>query len=279
MKYFAIQLIHVASLSFKTSVAKYEVLMKEHDANMMTEERSHLLFQVFDNLIPHLGVFKPVMLKLRDELYGTCLKASKSGLWRQVYYVLVFSDFVFSDEHHTARASRMTNVSGSRSRASPSVKVERVPHYVLLKKLLQSRDNQADDLSTQVDTLQETLVLIIVCLYSHPPAILLARENRVPLFLIFLFLQICDAVILATWSFDSPQLLQHRLSSSGKGSYDIVSYLRAGTDWWTDNVITYKAFVIHCGLRLTDWQTDFDIRYASVQVAGRLVSLQYHRIS
>jgi len=51
-------------------VAKYELLIKEHDAKRMSEERSALLFQVFDNLIPHLGVFKPIFSKIREELYG-----------------------------------------------------------------------------------------------------------------------------------------------------------------------------------------------------------------
>lgn len=51
-------------------VAKYEVLMKENDAKKMTEERSLLLFQVLDNLLPHLGVFKPILSRIREELYG-----------------------------------------------------------------------------------------------------------------------------------------------------------------------------------------------------------------
>ena len=44
--------------------------MRENEAKQMTEERSILLFQVLDNLIPHLGVFKPIFSKVRDELYG-----------------------------------------------------------------------------------------------------------------------------------------------------------------------------------------------------------------
>ncbi|KAF6020059.1 hypothetical protein EB796_021652 [Bugula neritina] len=97
-------------------VAKYELLIKEHDAKRMSEERSALLFQVFDNLIPHLGVFKPIFSKIREELY----------------------EYVFSDEHHTARASKMTNISGSRTQTAASNHVDRVPHYLLLKKLVQS---------------------------------------------------------------------------------------------------------------------------------------------
>lgn len=51
-------------------MAKYDVLIKEHDAGKMTEERSALLFQVLDNLIPHFGVFKPILSRIREELYG-----------------------------------------------------------------------------------------------------------------------------------------------------------------------------------------------------------------
>lgn len=54
-----------------TPVSKYEVLMRDNEAKLMTEERSILLFQVLDNLIPHLGVFKPILSKIREELYGT----------------------------------------------------------------------------------------------------------------------------------------------------------------------------------------------------------------
>lgn len=74
-----------------------------------------------------------------------------------IYHHSLFcpADYVFSDEHHTARASRMTNISGSRSQTAASNRVDRVPHYLLLKKLVSSRDNVQDDLQKQVDILQE----------------------------------------------------------------------------------------------------------------------------
>ena len=56
---------------FFPPVSKYEVLMKESEAGRLTEERSNLLFQILDNLLPQLGVFRPIVSKLRNELYGT----------------------------------------------------------------------------------------------------------------------------------------------------------------------------------------------------------------
>ncbi|XP_067940341.1 uncharacterized protein [Watersipora subatra] len=117
-------------------VAKYDVLMNENRAGILTEERSVLLFQVLDNLLPHLGVFRPILSKIRDELY----------------------EYVFSDEHHTAKAMKMYESSGSKPQTSKELnKVERVPHYLLLKKLVQTRDHVSGDLQAQIDILQERL--------------------------------------------------------------------------------------------------------------------------
>lgn len=95
---------------------------------------------------------------------GLCMQYYRIGLHlsKRISYIpghlFCFTECVFSDEHHTARASRMTNISGSRSQTALSLnKVDRVPYYLLLKKLIQSRDDGADDLHVHIDTLQERL--------------------------------------------------------------------------------------------------------------------------
>lgn len=99
---------------------------------------------------------------------------------------------MFSDEHHTARASKMTNLSGSRSQTSASNRVDRVPHYVLLKKLVQTRDNVSDDLQSQIDLLQERYD------YSMGPIYLICALCYTILHLVVWYFS-CLLVMALTW--------------------------------------------------------------------------------
>ena len=50
---------------------KYEaVLAEQHGDGRLTEDRVVILFKVFDQILPKLGVYRAVFKLLRDHLFG-----------------------------------------------------------------------------------------------------------------------------------------------------------------------------------------------------------------
>jgi len=55
---------------FPCAATKYEARLLEEKGGPLTEERTILVFDVFDKILPHLGVFQKVMQMCRDELFS-----------------------------------------------------------------------------------------------------------------------------------------------------------------------------------------------------------------
>ena len=56
---------------YSTFVAKkYEAVLLEKVGKGLTEDRILLVFQIFDQIIPQLGVFSKVIKKIRNEIFG-----------------------------------------------------------------------------------------------------------------------------------------------------------------------------------------------------------------
>ena len=50
--------------------SKYEAMLLERGGVGLNEDKTLLVFQVLDQIIPNLGVFNEVMKSVRDELFG-----------------------------------------------------------------------------------------------------------------------------------------------------------------------------------------------------------------
>ena len=55
---------------FRSAATKYEARLLEEKGGRLTEDRSILVFDVFDKMLPHLGVFQKVMQMCRDEFFS-----------------------------------------------------------------------------------------------------------------------------------------------------------------------------------------------------------------
>ncbi|XP_078080452.1 uncharacterized protein LOC144500851 [Mustelus asterias] len=91
-----------------------------------TEERMNLVFQVLEDLLPHMGIFTRVLKLIRDELY----------------------DGVYS--------SQITGNSAAESEIADAV--ARAPYFSLLHKLQEKRNEEAEAVSTKLNDLSEILL-------------------------------------------------------------------------------------------------------------------------
>ena len=55
------------------AASKYEAMLLERGGVGLNEDKTLLVFQILDQIIPHLGVFTQVMKSCRDELFGSFL--------------------------------------------------------------------------------------------------------------------------------------------------------------------------------------------------------------
>lgn len=105
-----------------TLTSKYEVLLLEQGLPRPSPERTALVFRVFDELIPHLGVFTKVMKMIREEMH----------------------DSIFSNSY-----------TSSKKDSSPAV--QRVPFFALVNQVYKERNEAADELQEQLDVVKKRL--------------------------------------------------------------------------------------------------------------------------
>lgn len=114
-------------LSSKSPATKYEVMLLE-DITSRTkgpcEERVALCFSVFDEVLPHLGVYRKIISIIREELYTA----------------------VYSLDYTTLPPKKGLN---------KTPVVQRVPFFVLVNRLYAERDKRAKTLQEQIQKLEK----------------------------------------------------------------------------------------------------------------------------
>lgn len=115
------------ALSSRSPATRYEVLLVEDALKKgLSEERMTTCFHVFDEVIPSLGVYKKVLKMLRDELY----------------------DAVYSNEYTTVPPKKGKNKTSY---------IQRIPYFVLVNRVFDERDKNADQLQANITALENKL--------------------------------------------------------------------------------------------------------------------------
>ncbi|XP_078379085.1 uncharacterized protein LOC144662198 [Oculina patagonica] len=115
------------ALSSRSPATRYEVLLVEDTpVKGLSEERMTTCFHVFDEIIPDLGVYKKVLKMLRDELY----------------------EAVYSNEYTTVPPKKGKNKTSY---------IQRVPYFVLVNRVFEERDKNADQLKADIAALENKL--------------------------------------------------------------------------------------------------------------------------
>lgn len=119
-------------LSSKSPATKYEVMLLEDasDANKdrPSAERMAVCFSVLDEVVPHLGVYRKIIIMLREELYKA----------------------VYSLDYTTMPPKK--NI-------SKTPIVQRVPFFVLVERLYEQRDKTAESLQEEIEKIHKELTL------------------------------------------------------------------------------------------------------------------------
>ncbi|EDO46114.1 predicted protein [Nematostella vectensis] len=116
-------------LSSRSPSTKYEVLLLEDVANRKKgpcDERMPICFNVLDEILPQLGVYRKIMSMLRDELY----------------------EAVHSQEYTTIPPKKGRN-------RTPIL--QRIPYFVLVNRVYEERDKRADDLQEDIERLRKNM--------------------------------------------------------------------------------------------------------------------------
>jgi len=115
------------ALSSRSPATRYEVLLVEDTPKKgRSEERMTTCFHVFDEVIPAVGVYKKVLKMLRDELY----------------------DAVYSNEYTTVPPKKGRNKTSY---------IQRIPYFVLVNRVFEERDKNADQLQANITALENKL--------------------------------------------------------------------------------------------------------------------------
>lgn len=115
------------ALSSRSPATRYEVLLVEDALKKgLSEERMTTCFHVFDEVIPSLGVYKKILKMLRDELY----------------------DAVYSNEYTTVPPKKGKNKTSY---------IQRIPYFVLVNRVFDERDKNADQLQANITALENKL--------------------------------------------------------------------------------------------------------------------------
>ena len=115
------------AVSSRSPATRYEVLLVEDmPTKGLSEERMTTCFHVFDEIIPDLGVYKKVLMMLRDELY----------------------EAVYSNEYTTAPPKKGKN---------KATYIQRIPYFVLVNRVFEERDKNADQLRANITALENKL--------------------------------------------------------------------------------------------------------------------------
>ncbi|XP_076436241.1 uncharacterized protein LOC143275834 [Babylonia areolata] len=108
-------------------VNRYELLALEQLNQGVTEERMVLAFQALDELIPKLGVYSRLFSKLRDDFFKA----------------------IYSDE--------LTGVTDTSDKSSGGGYIQRLPYFILVKRVYDERHELTEELKEQLDIVKQRL--------------------------------------------------------------------------------------------------------------------------
>ena len=121
-------------LSSRSPATKYEVLLVEVDSDGskgLSQERMVTCFNVLDEVIPELGVYRKLVKMLRDELY----------------------EAVYSQQY----TSQPPKPSNSKQGKNGKAFIQRIPNFVLVNRVYEERDHRADQLQGEINKLETTV--------------------------------------------------------------------------------------------------------------------------
>ncbi|XP_038070672.1 citron Rho-interacting kinase-like [Patiria miniata] len=113
--------------------------VKQQEEKALSAERAQVLFEVFDEVLPQLGIFRNVLKMVRDEIFEA-----------------VYSDqYTSSKETHTPY-NAATNVVTDR-REEDRTFIQRIPYFTLVQRVYAERHEEAANLRDEIEALEERL--------------------------------------------------------------------------------------------------------------------------
>ncbi|XP_033633186.1 uncharacterized protein LOC117294776 [Asterias rubens] len=113
--------------------------VRQQEKQSLSPERAQMLFDVFDQVLPQLGIFKKVLAMVRDELFEA-----------------VYSDqYTSSNETHTSY-STATNVVTDKKQEDQRY-IQRIPFFTLVQRVYAERNEEAATLREEIDVLMKRL--------------------------------------------------------------------------------------------------------------------------
>ncbi|PVD30283.1 hypothetical protein C0Q70_09547 [Pomacea canaliculata] len=118
------------STVYSVQVNKYDLMVLEHGATGLTEERMVLAFQVLDELIPQLGLYSRIFTKLREDLFKAVYSGELTGV--------------------------VEEGTDNKSVCGESY-IQRLPYFVLVKRTHDKQNEQIEELKEQLDIVKKRL--------------------------------------------------------------------------------------------------------------------------
>ncbi|XP_030842136.1 neurofilament medium polypeptide isoform X2 [Strongylocentrotus purpuratus] len=113
--------------------------VQQRSTKCPSSQRAMSIFEVFDEVLPQLGIFRKILKMVRDEMFEAVYSHQYTG----------------SQEQHTDY-SAATNVVTARG-VENKVYIERIPYFSLVQRVYDSRHEEADELREEVKVLQKRL--------------------------------------------------------------------------------------------------------------------------
>nr|XP_039262951.1 uncharacterized protein LOC120338989 [Styela clava] len=126
---------HSPATAYLLSVLENKTKEDTYHVGAGDVERVTAAFAALSEILPHCGVYSPVLKLVKEELYSA-----------------VYSDTYTASKKQTDEQNRKENVT------QQSRKLDRVPYFVLLKRLQEQRNETAETLQIQVQTIQSRLM-------------------------------------------------------------------------------------------------------------------------
>lgn len=133
---------HEGVLDSYSPATSFEVRLNEiqhRNTKCPSSERAMSIFEVFDEVLPQLGIFQKVLKMVRDETFEA-----------------VYSNqYTSSQEQHT-NFDAATNVASDKG-VHNKVFIQRIPYFSLVQRVYDSRHEEADQLSEEIKVLEKRL--------------------------------------------------------------------------------------------------------------------------
>ncbi|XP_022086611.1 uncharacterized protein LOC110977099 isoform X2 [Acanthaster planci] len=113
--------------------------VKQHEKQELSAERAQVLFEVFDEVLPQLGIFRNVLKMVRDEIFEA-----------------VYSDQYTSSKETRTPYNTATNVITDRKEEDRTF-IQRIPYFTLVQRVYAERHEEADNLRDEIEILEKRL--------------------------------------------------------------------------------------------------------------------------